>query len=52
MSKTDAHYSDFGLLEKHLAMSKRLVLTKDIESSFDDNAHGVKFTAHLKLRDQ
>lgn len=52
MSKTDAHYSDFGLLEKHLTMSKRLMLTKDIESSFDDNAHGVKFTARFKLRDQ
>lgn len=51
MSKTEAHYSDFGLLEKHIALSKRLILTKDIESSFDDNAHGVKFTARFKLRD-
>lgn len=52
MSKTDAHYSDFGLLEKHLAMSKKLMLIKDIESSFDDNAQAVKFIARFKLRDQ
>ena len=51
VSKTDAHYSDFGIFEKHLAMSKRLTLVKETENSFADNAHGVKFTARFKLRD-
>ena len=50
-SKTDAHYSDFGIFEKHLNSSKRLMLTKDTENSFADDAHGVKFTARFKLRD-
>lgn len=50
-SKTEAHYSDFGIFEKHLALSKRLMLTKDTENSFADNAHGVKFSARFKLRD-
>ena len=50
-SKTEAHYSDFGIFEKHLALSKRLMLTKDTENSFADNAHGVKFAARFKLRD-
>jgi hypothetical protein len=50
-SRTDAHYSDFGIFEKHLNSSKRLMMTKDTENSFADDAHGVKFTARFKLRD-
>lgn len=51
VSKTEAHYSDFGIFEKHLALSKRLMLTKETENNFADDAHGVKFTARFKLRD-
>lgn len=50
-SKTEAHYSDFGIFEKHLALSKKLMLTKETENNFADNAHGVKFVARFKLRD-
>ncbi|MBM3894687.1 hypothetical protein FJ366_03790 [Candidatus Dependentiae bacterium] len=50
-SKTDAHYSDFGVFEKHLNSSKGIMLTKDTENSYSDDAHGVKFTARFKMRD-
>ncbi len=50
-SKTDAHYSDFGIFEKHLNSSKQIALTKDTENNYSDDAHGVKFTARFKMRD-
>ncbi|MBT4594910.1 pilus assembly protein PilM [bacterium] len=49
-SKTDAHFTDFAVIERHLGESKKLIISGAIESSPTDDSSGVKFSARFKFK--